>query len=80
MASEHGILREGSPDSAGMSLEIIQRAGAMLQRAVDDGDLGAASLTVGRRHALVYQAGFGKQTPDEDAPTPLGANSSRRRW
>ena len=67
MATEHGILQEGSPDSVGMSLEVLERAGGALEQAVQNGDIGAASLTVGRRNTLVFQRGFGKQTPDADA-------------
>ena len=69
MTTEHGILQEGSPESVGMSLEVLERAGGVLERAVQDRDIGAASLTVGRRNTLVYQKGFGRQTPDPDAAT-----------
>ena len=67
MADTAGGLERGSAASVGVSLEALDRASAILAQAVADGEIGAATLTVGRKNTLVHQAAFGKHTPDAGA-------------
>ena len=68
MATICDELKEGSAESAGMSGEVLESAGAVLSSAIEEGNMGAASLVVGRRGKLVFARGYGYQTPDEGAP------------
>jgi CubicO group peptidase (beta-lactamase class C family) len=68
MSMTHDELKEGSAESVGMSEEVLDKAGAVLAAAIEDGLMGAASLVVGRHGTIVFAQGYGYQTPDEDAP------------
>ncbi len=67
MSTTPNELKEGTAESAGMSREALERAGDLLASAIENGQMGAASLVVGRRGILVFARGYGRQSPDADA-------------
>ena len=61
-------LSEGTPREVGVCPEGLAAAGSQLQRAVERGVIGAASLTVARRGTLIFSEGYGQMRPEEGAP------------
>ena len=61
-------LSEGTPRDVGVCPEGLAAAGSQLQRAVEGGVIGAASLTVARRSTLIFSEGYGQMRPEEGAP------------
>ena len=72
MSERAGPLTAGSASEAGILQEGLDRAGALLQAAVEANFIGAASLTVARNGILVCRKGFGRRSPDPDAPAVDG--------
>ena len=67
-------LSEGDPAEVDMCPQGLAAAGSQLQRAVDDGQIAAATLTVARRGKLVYGQGYGRMRPESGAAeTPADA-------
>jgi len=67
MTDPAGALQRGTAASVGLAQEVLERASGVVAKAVEDGQIGASTLTVGRRNRLVHQAAFGRQTPEADA-------------
>ncbi len=67
MTDPAGALQRGTAASVGLAQEVLERASGVVAKAVEDGQIGASTLTVGRRNRLVHQAAFGPQTPEADA-------------
>jgi len=61
-------LSEGTPREVGVCPEGLAAAGSQLQRAVEGGVIGAASLTVARRGTLIFSEGYGQMRPEQGAP------------
>lgn len=62
-------LSEATPESAGMSTERLARIDAMLQQAVNNGDVPGAAALVARRGKIIYYKAFGMA--DNQAGRPL---------
>ena len=62
------VLITGSPASVGMSQSRLEAAAAILASEVQRGDIGAASLLVARRGAIVLHRGFGRLSRKEGSP------------
>ena len=56
-----GPLPETKPEDVGMSSQRLERMTALMQRAVDSGDLAGAVVMIARKGKLVYQHAFGMQ-------------------
>ena len=56
-----GPLPEAKPEDVGMSSQRLERMTALMQRAVDSGDLPGAVVMIARKGKLVYQHAFGMQ-------------------
>lgn len=56
-----GPLPEAKPEDVGMSSQRLERMTALMQRAVDSGDLPGAVVMIARKGKLVYQRAFGMQ-------------------
>jgi len=52
-----------TPEEVGLSSERLERLGAMIQQAVDTGEIPGAVVMVARKGKLVYQRAFGMQDP-----------------
>ncbi len=68
MKEQIGQLSEGVSEDVAVSADGLAAAGAQLQRAVDGGHIGAATLTVARRGKLIYGQGYGRMRPEDGAP------------
>ena len=62
------LLKEGSPADAGMCADQLAVAAQILQGEIDRGRISAAALLVARGGEVVYDAGFGRIRPEDDAP------------
>ena len=56
-----GPLPEAKPEDVGMSSQRLERMTALMQRAVDSGDIPGAVVMIARKGKLVYQHTFGMQ-------------------
>jgi len=63
------VLKEASPESAGMSSERLNRIDRMLQSAIDSGWIAGAAGFIARDGKIVYNKAFG--VSDMEAGTPL---------
>ena len=70
------VLITGSPASVGMSQSRLEAAAAILASEVQRGDIGAASLLVARRGAIVLHRGFGRLSRKEGSPAVKPTPSS----
>jgi len=61
-------LRIGDPESVGINREKLDRAAARLEAEVHQGKLGAASILVARRGAVVLHQGFGHLSFQPESP------------
>ena len=64
----HPELKEGSAASVGMEQEGLERAGDVLESAIIDEQIRAASLVVARDATIVFAQGYGCLSPKADAP------------
>ena len=66
-------LPEAKPEDVGMSSQRLERLTAMIQQAVDSGEIPGAVMMVARKGKLVYQRAFGMQ--DTPAGVPMRTDS-----
>ena len=62
-------LSDGTPREVGVRSEGLTAAGNQLQRAIEKGVIGAATLTVARRGKIIFSQGYGQMHPEEGAPS-----------
>jgi CubicO group peptidase (beta-lactamase class C family) len=63
-----GPLPEAKPEDVGMSSQRLEHMTALMQRAVDSGDLPGAVVMVSRKGKLVYSRAFGMQDKAKGVP------------
>ncbi len=63
-----GPLPEAKPEDVGMSSQRLERMTAVMQRAVDSGELPGAVVMIARKGKLVYQRAFGMQDKANNVP------------
>ena len=63
-----GPLPEAKPEEVGMSSQRLEHMTAMIQRAVDSGDLPGAVVMVARKGKLVYSRAVGMQDKAKGIP------------
>ena len=61
-------LKTGPAADVGMAPEALEQAGGVLQAAVEDNQISAATLVVARHRTIVFARGYGRQMPEEEAP------------
>ena len=64
MIDTRAELQPGSPDSVGMSPDVLKRAADLLASEVEQGRISAASIFVARKKTIVLSKGFGRLTPE----------------
>ena len=62
-------LRPGDPASVGMSSALLDKAALMVESAVRQGSIGAASILVARGGTIVLHKGFGHLSSEAGSPT-----------
>jgi len=66
----HAItLETDSPSTVAVSSEGLDRAAAILEAAVEAGDISAGTVIVARNSAIILARGYGRLRPEEGAPT-----------
>ncbi|HZR01562.1 MAG TPA: serine hydrolase domain-containing protein [Burkholderiales bacterium] len=73
LISRGGPLPEANPADVGLSSERLQRLTAVMQAAVDSGEIPGAAVMIARKGKLVYQKAFGMQ--DKAKGTPMAIDS-----
>jgi CubicO group peptidase (beta-lactamase class C family) len=68
-----GALPETTPEQVGVSPQRLERFSAMLQQAVDSGELPGAAAVIARKGKIFYQKTFGMQ--DKANKVPMAADS-----
>ncbi len=66
-------LPEAKPEDVGLSSQRLERLGAMIQQAVDSGEIPGAVMMVARKGKLVYQRAFGMQDAAQGVPMKTDA-------
>ncbi|MCW5619727.1 MAG: beta-lactamase family protein [Burkholderiales bacterium] len=61
-------LPEATPEEAGLSSERLERLSAMIEQAVDSGEIPGAVVMIARKGKLVYQRAFGVQDAAKGVP------------
>ncbi len=66
-------LPEATPEEVGLSSQRLERLSAMIQQAVDSGEIPGAVMMIARKGKLVYQRAFGMQDPARNVPMKTDA-------
>ena len=69
MTAHPATLKTDSPATVDMSSEGLDRAAAILEAAVEAGDITAGTMAVARRNTIILSRGYGCQRPEEGAAT-----------
>jgi len=70
-AASSAPLPQAAPDDVGLSPQRLERMSALMQHAVDAGDIPGAVVMIARRGKLVYQGAFGMQDKAKGVPMAL---------
>lgn len=66
-------LPEAKPEDVGLSSQRLERVSALIQQAVDSGEIPGAVMMIARKGKLVYQRAFGLQDPARNVPMKTDA-------